>query len=290
MSIAFDNPYSDLEGGAWLRGNLHNHPRPRDRPDSLARRYAGLGYGFLALTEHDQTWQAEDIVDWDHCGLVLIPGNEVSANGQHILHVGAHRHVEPHADRQRVIDEIRADGGLAIVNHPSIGPQFGSATLELLRQREGYTGLEICNASGLSGAGSHLATDKWDMLLSAGRRMWGFASDDYHEPADAGRAWLAAYVAERTVEGVMAALRAGRFYASTGIDISGVMVDGRHIRVEPANAARIIAVTDNGRGLAIGDGTALDVHVPPDATYVRFECLGRGFRQAWTQPFFAAVP
>ena len=68
------------------------------------------------------------------------------------------------------------------------------------------------------------------------------------------------------------------------------MVDGRHIRVETANAERIIAVTDNGRGLAIGDGTALDVHVPPDATYVRFECLGRGFRQAWTQPFFAAVP
>ena len=57
MSNQIDHPYRDLVDGTWLRGNLHNHPRPRDRPDSLARRYAGLGYGFLALTEHDQTWE-----------------------------------------------------------------------------------------------------------------------------------------------------------------------------------------------------------------------------------------
>ena len=287
MSSLIDHPYQDLRDGVWLRGNLHNHPRPKDQPDQLAQRYAQFGYGFLALTEHDQTYLPDDIRDWNHCGLVLIPGNEISANGQHILHVGAHRHIEPHADRQRAIDEIGQDGGFAIVNHPNIGPNFGHDKLELMRQLQGYRGLEIFNASGLRGAGNCVATDKWDILLSEGRRLWGFASDDYHQPSDAGRAWLMAYVKERSVEGVMAALRSGRFYASTGVAIGAIAVDGRHIRVETRNAQRIMAIGDNGRGLALADADALEVYVPPEATYVRFECWGSGGRQAWTQPFFA---
>ena len=288
MSIAFDNPYSDLEGGAWLRGNLHNHPRPKDQPDQLAQRYAQFGYGFLALTEHDQTYLPDDTRDWNHSGLVLIAGNEVSANGQHILHVGAQRHIEPHADRQQVIDEIAEDGGFAIINHPNQGKDFGADKLELMRKLQGYLGLEIYNAAGMHSPGNALATDKWDTLLSEGRRLWGFASDDYHKPSDAGRAWLMAYVKERSVEGVLAALRGGRFYASTGVDIAAIAVDGRHIRVETRNAQRIAAIGDYGRVLALADGANLEVYLGPELSYLRFECWGLGGKQAWTQPFFAS--
>ena len=288
MPNAIDHPYQELHGGTWLRGNLHNHPRPKDQPDQLAQRYAQFGYGFLALTEHDHTYLAADIRAWNHCGLVLIPGNEISANGQHILHVGAQRHIEPHADRQRVIDEIDQDGGFAVFNHPNIGPDFGHQKLDLMRALQGYAGLEIFNASGLRGTGTGLATDKWDILLSEGRRLWGFASDDYHQPSDAGRAWLVAYVKERSIEGVLTALHCGCFYASTGVDIAAIAVDGRHIRVESRNAQRIMAISDGGRGLALADATELEVYMPAEATYVRFECWGAGGRQAWTQPFFAA--
>ena len=103
--------------------------------------------------------------------------------------------------------------------------------------------------------GNALATDKWDTLLSEGRRLWGFASDDYHKPSDAGRAWLMAYVKERSIEGVLAALRGGRFYASTGVDIAAIAVDDRHIRVETRNAQRIAAIGDYGRVLALADGS-----------------------------------
>ena len=49
-----------------------------------------------------------------------------------------------------------------------------------------------------------------------------------------------------------------------------------------------MAISDGGRGLALADATELEVYMPAEATYVRFECWGAGGRQAWTQPFFAA--
>ena len=33
MSNQIDHPYRDLVDGTWLRGNLHNHPRPKDQPN-----------------------------------------------------------------------------------------------------------------------------------------------------------------------------------------------------------------------------------------------------------------
>ena len=287
MSNLIDHPYQALADGTWLRGNLHNHPRPKDQPDQLAQRYAQFGYGFLALTEHDHTYLPDDIRDWNHSGLVLIPGDEVSANGQHILHVGARRHIEPYADRQRVLDQIAEDGGFAIVNHPNQGRDFGADKLALMRELQGYLGLEIYNASGMHSAGNALATDKWDLLLSEGRRLWGFASDDYHKPSDAGRGWIMAYVKERSVEGVLAALRAGRFYASTGVEIASIAVAGRHVRGEARNAQHMVAIGDYGRVVALSDGSVLEAYLAPELSYLRFECWGAGGRQAWTQPFFA---
>lgn len=285
MTTTISNPYTELSGGTWLRGNLHTHPRPQDQPDHTCQRFAEFGYGFLALTEHDHTFTRTEISNWNNCGLILLPGNEVSKNGQHILHVGANHHINPHEDRQKVIDEINADGGFAIINHPNGGKNFGYDTLETMRQLQNYIGLEIFNAGVVRSAGNPYATDKWDILLSAGRKLWGFASDDFHQPSDAARGWLMAYVKDRSEEGVMDALRSGRFYASTGVEIEDIAVGERHIRVQTANAQRLLAICDYGRALAQIDGRTLEVHVPEDASYVRFECWGAGGRQAWTQPF-----
>ncbi len=286
MPKFLDHPYHDLTDGLWLRGNLHAHPLPADRPFDLISHYARLGYGFLGLTEHDKFYSFNDISDWNHHGIILIPGNEVSKGGPHILHVGANHRIEPYEDRQKVIDEINAGAGFAIVNHPNTGREFDNCSLELMQRWRGYLGLEIFNANGLRAAGSAYATDKWDILLSQARRLWGFASDDYHRPVDAGHGWVMAYVKARTREGILEALRQGRFYASTGVMIDHIKVDGLHVRIETYNAHRIAVLCDNGRGFAMVDAHVLEVHVPDDATYVRFECWGVGDRRAWTQPFW----
>ena len=62
---------------------------------------------------------------------------------------------------------------------------------------------------------------------------------------------------------------------------------GRRIRVATANARRIVALMQTARRFAQADAPVLEVEVPAEATYVRFECWGDGEQFAWTQPFFA---
>ncbi|NLF32833.1 MAG: PHP domain-containing protein [Planctomycetes bacterium] len=284
-----DHPYTNLAGGRWLRGNLHTHTTQSDgarSPQEVIDDYAGRGHGFLMLSDHDVYTSADTCARWDSRGMILIPGNEISAAGPHLLHVGADRRIDPHPLRQQVINDVLAARGFIIVNHPNWQERFDHCPLAAMREWVGYLGLEIYN--GVIGRlhGSPYATNKWDMLLAEGRRLWGFANDDSHrDAADVGLGWNAAYVTDPTPAGVVDALRAGRFYASTGVDITAIDVDGTRIRIATGNARRIVALRETGRRFAVADDSSIEVEYPDDAAYVRFECWGDGERFAWTQPF-----
>jgi len=283
------HPYTDLTGGEWLRGNLHTHTKQSDgaaAPQDVIDDYAGRGYGFLMLADHDVYTSEEVYRQWDSRGLILIPGNEL-AGGPHLLHVDADRKVESRPSRQEMINEINScPRGFAIVNHPNWEGRFDHATISQMHEWTGYLGLEIYN--GIIGVldGSPYATNKWDMLLSEGRRLWGFANDDSHHPRLVELGWNTAYVRERTVAGVVEALRGGRFYPSTGVTITKIEVEGTTIRLETENACRIVALQDIGKRFAIADDKIIEVAVPVGAKYARFECWGAGERFAWTQPFY----
>jgi hypothetical protein len=186
-----------------------------------------------------------------------------------------------------MLNEINAAAhGFAIVNHPNWQEQFDHATIAQMREWTGYIGLEIYNGVICVLDGSPYATNKWDILLSEGRRLWGFANDDSHRWERVEMGWNTAYVQERSVAAVVDALRHGRFYASTGVTITKIDVDGMTIRVETDNAHRIVALQQTGRRFAVVDDRVMTVGVPADARYVRFECWGVGEQFAWTQPFF----
>ena len=84
----------------------------------------------------------------------------------------------------------------------------------------------------------------------------------------------------------MDALRHGRFYASTGVVISNIQIEGTTVRIETENAERIVALQEIGKRFAQSDSNTIEVEIPPEAGYVRFECWGKGERFAWTQPLF----
>jgi hypothetical protein len=90
------------------------------------------------------------------------------------------------------------------------------------------------------------------------------------------------------VAGVVDALQRGRFYASSGVVISGIRVEDRTITVTTENAERIVCLRNVARRIAVADDREITVTVPDEATYVRFECWGSGERMAWTQPFYPA--
>lgn len=89
MTISLESPCHDGSGTMWLRGNLHTHTTRSDGgldPQATIRRYAGQGYDFLALSDHDTL---ADYTRLDPCGMILIPANEISHPGGHLLDINA---------------------------------------------------------------------------------------------------------------------------------------------------------------------------------------------------------
>lgn len=289
MPSRIQNPYAGADFSTALRGNLHMHTTLSDgtrSPQAAIDDYARRGYGFLMLSDHDRVADETLYASLDSRSLVLIPGNEISANGPHLLHVNPSKKIEPLRIRQQTINAAVADRGFIIVNHPNWESKFDHCPLTKMQEWVDYLGMEIFN--GVIGRldGSAYALDKWDLLLSAGRRIWGFANDDSHADCDVELGWNVALPRQRTLQGVLDALTSGCFYCSTGVSITNITVDGDHIRVQAPQAQRIVAYQQVGKRFAVVDGPSIHVAVPADASYVRFECWGSGEKFAWTQPFF----
>lgn len=291
VNVQLCSPYSNCPL-PWLRGNLHCHSTNSDgcsTPQEIVDQYAQQGYDFLAITDHDYLTDPSTL---DSRGLVLLAGSEVTAHGPDLLHLDAPRKVMPSADRQQVLAEIAQVGGWAVANHPNWGEAFCHVTQAELERWQGYVGIEIYNAIIRFLAGSPLATDRWDRLLSAGRRVWGFANDDSHAPEHVGKAWNVVQCAERTRTAICDALRCGRFYASTGVVIDEIRTEDHTLYLRAADAEQIVLLSDHGVRRASAEGGQLAYVCPPDAgwTYLRAECYGRGEAMAWTQPFFLERP
>lgn len=274
--------------GRPLRGNLHTHSTRSDGAQEIqevVRGYAKRGYDFLMMSDHDIL---ADLTGLDPCGMVLIRGNEVSARGPHILDVGARAKIEPVGDRQAVIDAINRAGGFAILNHPNWEDDFNHYPFELMLALKDYAGIEIVNGGTLGAPGSHLAVDKWDRLLSSGRRVLGFANDDSHSEAHMALGWNVAFAAEKSAAAALEALRSGNFYASTGVGIREIYADGSAIVVRAPEADAMAVVGDHGARLAWIEKPELRFETAAVfASYFRIECYGRAGRMAWSQPFYA---
>ncbi len=283
------NPYEGSAGGQWLRGNLHTHTTRSDGrhdPADVVAMYRDAGYDFLGMSDHDHVFTAGELSALDSGPMLLIGGNEVTARAQHVVHVHADACVEPHWNRQQVINQINQGSGFAIVAHPNF-KEFNHCTIDNLLAWRDYAGIEIYNGVVGRSTGSPYAIEHWDRLLSSGRPAWGFANDDLHDAGegDFSRGWNMVLARNRTREEIVNALRGGRFYASTGVVISRIEVQGPRVRIETENSDRIVAVCDTGRRVAVVDDSVAEVEMPAEMTYMRFECWGRGEQFAWTQPF-----
>ena len=291
MPATILSPYLAAPGAVWLRGNLHTHTTRSDgraSPQETVDAYARLGYDFLALSDHDV---AADYSGLDARGMILLPCSEVSAGGGHVLAVGCRSRIEPDPDRQRVIEAIRAAGGVPVLSHPNWEEDFNHYPFEELARLTGYAGVEAYNGVIHELAGSALATDKWDRLLALGRQVWGFANDDAHRIEKAGRGWNVVRARERSAEAVLAALSAGSFYASSGVTISRIEVDGQRLIVTAPEAEGLAAIGELGKRLAWVEGPELVFDAGAcQNPFVRVECFGRAGRMAWTQCFQVASP
>ncbi|MCM8816075.1 MAG: hypothetical protein NC913_00965 [Candidatus Omnitrophica bacterium] len=291
MLIA-DSPYN-LEKGNWLKGNFHIHTTRSDgvfSPQEVINKYAELGHDFLSFSDHDNLMTEKEYQMFDSKGMVLIPGVEISANGPHILYIDSEKEIFPDCTRQNVLNKIQeffnqTGRGFAVVNHPDWQHEFNHCSIEQLIEWTGYLGIEIYN--GVIGRldGSQYALNKWDLLLSKGKKVWGFANDDSHRPGDHGLGWNVVF-AEKNRKSIVESIIKGNFYCSTGVIIRHIECDGKKIHLETENARKIAAIQNVGKRSQVVYGNSISVEIPPDAQYVRFECWAEAEQMAWTQPIF----
>lgn len=284
------NPYSG--NGTWLRGSFHGHCDENSRcasvplADSVAQ-YEAVGAGFVTLTDHDIITDLAPM-QARHPDLVFVQGFEYSTR-ENVVFAGPG--VGPLYE-QSLEDALAAGGDLlTFLCHPQPkGPAleyWTRAKLESLGTLpdgvEVYNGHYGIDAARAVGRQPYYA-DFWDELLTAGHRLWGYANDDFHDPADFGNAWNMVHVADVSAEGVIAAAKAGRCYATTGILLESLVVDGDRIDVRLDAPCEGRFVGQGGRVLSRSEGADFTFDAGNEE-YVRFEGEGDAGR-LFLQPLF----
>ena len=132
------------------------------------------------------------------------------------------------------------------VNHPNFG--FAVTAEDLMRVR-GERFFEVYNghpAVANEGDADHPGTERmWDIILAQRIAaldmpiMYGLAVDDGHEyhhipsrRSEPGRGWVEVLSKELTPEALIESLEAGRFYASSGVELKCIESDGKQLTVE----------------------------------------------------------
>ena len=151
--------------------DLHVHsrysPDSRSRPEDIIKRAVTLGLGAIAVTDHDSLDGAAAAARLAPESLLIVPGVELKTEKGDLLALFVSQEVRSNTFAAAV-DEIRSDGGIAIVPHPGESPKMTSQDIALA------DGLEVFNAT-LSPRDNRRSLEYATEL-----RMPGFSSSDAH--------------------------------------------------------------------------------------------------------------
>lgn len=329
-----------LEPPRWFRGNTHAHTivcgHADSAPEAVAGWYLDHGYHFAVLSEHNVFIDPASVAlpAERRRDFLLVPGEELTGpRGVHTSAVGIRALVAGGAPKATPAAEVLARhvagtldaGGVPILNHPNYRWGVRAADIlavERLQLFELFNGHPDVNDEGDA---THPSTEAlWDALLGAGRVVWGVASDDAHhfkgwaaDLSNPGRGWVVVQAPELTTEALVAALSAGRFYASSGVALSDLRAGPRWLELQvdadatcaelargfvagrraPADAPvglTLEAIGREGRVLATHAGPRARFELPAGEPYLRVRATwtvvgadgGRERFFAWTQPVF----
>ncbi|TVY03358.1 phosphoesterase [Cohnella terricola] len=224
--MVISNPYD--KQGIWLKGSFHNHTTNSacgSQPLETVYRMYGQ-YDFLGISDHDFITA--------HEGERSIPSVyealEVSSPLRHMLLINPPRSIMDDYSNafsieryQQLSDLCTRYGGMSVLVHPNrYYSQFWP--IEDMLAMNDYTGIEVINGEG--NPEYDIAFDKWDALLSAERKVWGFGGDDFHVYGQEKRAWNMVLAEQNTNASILTAMKAGSFYISTGYGFKSIRTEG----------------------------------------------------------------
>lgn len=293
------NPY--LNDGVWLKGSFHNHSANslcgKETLEKIYEIYSN--YDFFAVSDHDIVSEMlENIRDTS-----IFPAIEVSSSKSHFLLINPPDNIMDDYSNdftienyQRLSDLCIKNFGISMICHPN---RFSGEFWEEndMKELKGYTGIEI-----LSGCGDiieeDVAFDKWDMLLSENRKIWGFGNDDFHLPGQEKRVWNMVLAEHNSKESILESIKRGSFYVSTGYEFDFLEVEGNTIITTLKSNYLLDKLNKYVR--FIGKNGKVLKEVSQKSNRFEYECIGiegyvrveaylEGGYGVFSQPFFVNV-
>ncbi|MDQ2683259.1 MAG: CehA/McbA family metallohydrolase [Chloroflexota bacterium] len=294
-SLPFDRP------GRFWKTNLHSHTTRSDgklTPAELTTIYREQGYHALAITDHYLERYGFPIVDTTQYrtdNFTTLLGAELHGPGLmfgdwHILAVGLpadFAHATPGETGPEIAKRASDAGAFVAIAHPA----WYSLMWEKAKEIDFADAVEVWNTT------CHYDNDRaesWylaDHFLMTGHRPFAIATDDAHcsiRPDTFG-GWTMVKAESLEPDALLAALKAGHFYASTGPDLHNVAIEGDKIVVE-TSPARVIYATGAGaihRDVMGGGITRAEFDIEPFvSSYARITVLGQDGGKAWSNAIF----
>ena len=298
-----------LPGKFW-RGNLHTHSTRSDGvldPAEVCRRYKAEGYDFIALTDHFiglYDYPITDTTGFRDANFTTILGAELHSgameNGElwHILAVGlpadfAYADVPDFyatSDQETgpaLAARARAAGAFVAVAHP----EWSGLTTADARSIEAAHAIEVYNHGCATGCDRPHGFYTLDQLLTEGRKLMLCATDDAHfsEPDHFG-GWVMVKAEENTPEALLAALKAGHHYSSTGPDLWGIEWHDDAVIID-SSAVRSVVVQGQGSAAVAVHGqsmtrTRVKLDRFQDSKWLRVTVTDAAGQRAWSNPYW----
>ena len=193
---------------------------------------------FIVITDHDVV---APIADEKTAGITVIPGAEIGvcwneASGAEVLCLGIDEMKRKWVHPQEVIYDVLEQGGLPYISHPRLSGVYSALMMDL----DGLTGFEVYNHAAHVVWDRGLASTYYDDLLSVGKIVWGLASDDLHRIRNIGpQAWVEVKAKTNSRIDILAAMRDGFYYSTTGPQIHDISFSETHITVKCSEAKHI---------------------------------------------------
>lgn len=172
--------------------------------ESVLRHAARTDLDGLVVTDHDRIERSLRLASRaPEFGLIGIPGVEVSTADGHLLAIGVERRPRPRQSLETTVNDVREQGGVAVVPHPFQWSRHGASADAIID----CDGIEAFNAHSLTGIRNRQAerfADAFDYPR--------FGGSDAHRPQLVGRGVTHVEVgsARATPEPVLGGMRSGR--------------------------------------------------------------------------------
>jgi hypothetical protein len=299
-----ETPFS--RPGRFWRGNLHTHSTLSDglrTPEEVCRFYETAGYDFLALTEHfleEYDWPIVDTRPFRSDCFTTIIGAELHP-ARHRMELGAPWHIlavglpldfapTPPEETGPALAQRALDAGAFVI---APHPQWFTMTDRDVEALGPIHALEIYNASADddndSGAGAYML----DLMLARGRRLTACATDDAHfvlDTRDRAAGWVMVKSERLEPDALLAALKAGDYYSSSGPVIHDVAVEpGKRLFVRCSPANRIFAIGGPAKYRSVGQQGITEAEFDLSdwtSPFVRVLVRDDAYRKAWTNPIW----